>query len=113
MSVLLDKSWWSQWQGLSFHNFTVHTLFDITSSVISWKNAQRLTLHFQASVLSLQNTAESIIGLWLFFFFKASNCTESLERFQAVGKAKVVGVKDAASDPHDMTGSFLILHLCR
>lgn len=61
----------SQWQSLSFHNSTMHTLFNsphlhITSYVNSWKNGQRSALPSQAineaSVLVLHNVARNIIG---------------------------------------------------
>lgn len=67
---------------------------------------QHLLLHIinEASVLALHSAAGKIA------ISRASNCAETLERFQSVGITNVVGVEDAASDPHNMTGLIFIFH---
>lgn len=104
--------WW--WLGgQSFHNFTMHALckslhLHTITSVNSPKTGQKSRLPLQtineASVLASHSAAGKIA------ISRASDHAEPLERFQSVGITNVVGVKDAASDPHNMTGSIFIFH---
>lgn len=79
-----------------------------TTYVSSWKTDQKSALPFQiineASVLALHSAAGKTA------ISRASHCAQPLERFQSVGITNVVGVKDAASDPHNLTGSIFIFN---
>lgn len=100
--------------GQSFHNFIMHALCNSlhlhsTTYVSSWNTGQKSMLPFQVinetSVLALHSAAGKIA------ISTASNHAEPLESFQSVGITNVVGVKDAASDPHSMTGLIFIFHI--